>query len=415
MSHDSIVIQADEIQRWQRRELDQQRERARQRPDVFPDTGSSEDDGSTLSPRDDASCFPVTEILWQGDAPTDAIRALAQSLVGRCVGIQGLNALQAQLRLRLVDDGLLTAWVRLPEQSLADGRLALHYDAGHIGRVHGEGTPGWWPAALPAGPGAILNQYDLDQALENIRRLKGQSDARIDIEPGLQAGTSDIVLQPGTGKRWHAYIGGDNAGLRVLGREQINAGLTLDSPLFLYDQFSVATNSSTSLRNHDNRSRAASVYYSVPFGYWTLFVGAARSHYRQTMPGFEEPIVYGGTTRQFDAGASVVAYRGSQHKGTVVAKALRKRVNGTINDFDIEVQRRDVTGYELGFQHRHYLGRTLLDVGVGVRGTMPRYSKQPGYVYGDPDWNGRTTILTANAGVSVPLTLAHPQMAYHFT
>ena len=62
------------------------------------------------------------------------------------------------------------------------------------------------------------------------------------------------------------------------------------------------------------------------------------------MAGFDEPIIYAGTTKQVDIGVSVVPYRGSTYKGTVMFKLLRKRVNSTINDIDIEVQRRDVTG-----------------------------------------------------------------------
>ncbi|GAB3102444.1 ShlB/FhaC/HecB family hemolysin secretion/activation protein [Bordetella tumbae] len=322
--------------------------------------------------------------------------------------------MQAHLTMRLVDLGLITAWVRVPEQSLAEGSLTLRYGAGRISEVRSEGAPGWWRTVLPSGPGDELNQRDLDQALENIQRLKGQSDARIDIAPGTALGASDVLLQPGSGKRWHAYIGGDNAGLKTMGNKRLNAGLTVDSPLFLYDQLSVSWNSNAGLRNHDNNTRAASVYYSVPFGYWTMFASAGRSRYRQTVSGFEEPIVYGGTTQQVDAGVLVVPYRGSHNKGTIVAKVLRKRVGGTLNGIDIEVQRRDVMGYELGYQHRHYVGRTVVDAGAGMRGTVPRYSKQPGYVYGDPGWDGRTTILAATAGAYMPFTLAQQQMAYQF-
>ena len=293
----------------------------------------------------------------------------------------------------------------VPEQSLAAGTLTLRYVPGRISAVQSEGAAGWWRTALPTGPGGELNQRDLDQALENIRRLGSQADASIDVAPGPELGDSDIVIKPGTGKRWHAYIGGDNAGMESTGKEQINAGLTLDSPLFLYDQFSVSWNSNAAFGRDDAATRAGSVNYSIPFGYWTLFAGASRSRYRQTVAGFDEPIIYAGTTKQVDIGVSVVPYRGSTYKGTVMFKLLRKRVNSTINDIDIEVQRRDVTGYEFSYGHRHYVGQAALDIGGGVRGTLPQWSNQSGYVYGDPDWNGRSTILTANAGLYLPFAV----------
>lgn len=405
---------ADEIQRHQAQELEQQRVRAGQRPDVLSGTESSSTDMDEWALPDETPCFPLLTIRWEGYSPPENIQKVAQSAIGKCVGLQGLNVLQQHLTMRLVESGLITAWVRVPEQSLAQGSLTLHYGAGRISSVRSEHAPGWWRTVLPSRPGDELNQRDLDQALENIQRLKGQSDARIDIAPGTEPGASDILLQPGSGKRWHAYVGGDNAGLKAMGSKRLNAGLTLDSPLFLYDQFSVSWNSNAALRNHDNNTRAASAYYSVPFGYWTIFASAGHSRYRQTVSGFEAPIVYGGTTQQVDAGVSVVPYRGSRNKGTIVAKVLRKRVGGTLNGIDIEVQRRDIMGYELGYQHRHYAGRTVVEAGAGLRGTVPQYSKQPGYVYGDAGWNGRTTILAVNAGAYMPFAVAQQQMTYQF-
>ncbi|MNK97256.1 Hemolysin transporter protein ShlB precursor [compost metagenome] len=245
-----------------------------------------------------------------------------------------------------------------------------------------------------------------------MRRLGSQADAVIDIAPGPQPGDSDIIVRPGTGKRWHGYLGGDNGGMDTVGKYQLNAGLTLDSPLFLYDQLSVSWNSNAHWRDAESHTRAASINYSIPFGYWAFFAGASRSTYRQTVAGFEEPILYGGTTKQIQAGVSVVPYRGTAYKGNLAFTLLRKRTESTLNDIPIDVQRRDVTGYEISYGHRHYVGQAVLDIGGGVRGTLPQFSDQPGYVYGDPDWNGRSTILTANAGLYLPFKVAEQPFAY---
>ena len=60
-----------------------------------------------------------------------------------------------------------------------------------------------------------------------------------------------------------------------MGNIQVNARLTLDSPLFLYDQLSVAWNSNARWRNANANTRAASVNYNLPFGYWGVFAGAS--------------------------------------------------------------------------------------------------------------------------------------------
>ncbi|MDQ1759350.1 ShlB/FhaC/HecB family hemolysin secretion/activation protein [Achromobacter aegrifaciens] len=403
---------ATEIQRRQEQELEAQRARAAQRPDVLsaPEAPAA-GEGPLVFP-EESRCFVLREVQWDSPEPPSALRRAAESAIGPCLGGQGLKKLQEHLHALLIAQGLITARVLVPEQSLAAGELQLRYVPGRISAVQSEGAAGWWRTALPTGPGGELNQRDLDQALENIRRLGGQADATIDVEPGPSVGDSDILIKPGSGKRWHAYLGGDNGGMESTGKEQINAGLTLDSPLFLYDQLSVSWNSNAALRRNDAGTRAASMNYSIPFGYWTLFAGASRSRYRQTVAGLDEPVIYGGTTKQIEAGVSVVPYRAGAYKGTVTLKFLRKRVNSTINDVDIDVQRRDITGYEFGYGHRQYIGSAALDVGGGVRGTLPQFSDRPGYIYGDPDWNGRSTLLTANAGLHLPFKVADQQLAY---
>ncbi len=403
------ALRATEIERRQEQELGAQRARAAERPDVLSPAAPAA--GGLVLPAE-KPCFPLRELVWDGPQPPQALELAAGEVLGHCVGGLGLRALQEHLIGLLIDRGLVTARVVVPEQSLAAGKLTLRYLPGRISAIQGEGAIGWWRTAMPTGPGGELNQRDLDQALENIRRLGSQSDASIDVAPGPELGDSDIIIRPGTGKRWHGYIGGDNAGMDAIGKYQVNAGLTLDSPLFLYDQLSVSWNSNARWRDAGSNTRAASLNYSIPFGYWTFFAGASKSTYRQTVAGFDEPIIYGGTTKQVQAGVSLVPYRGPTYKGSASLTLLRKRTTSTLNDVDIDVQRRDVTGYQFNLGHRHYLGRAVLDVGGGVRGTLAGLSDRPGYVYGDPDWNGRSTILSASAGLHLPFELADQPWAY---
>ncbi|CAM3421990.1 Filamentous hemagglutinin activation/secretion protein [Bordetella sputigena] len=400
-----------ELQRRQDQETEAQRARAAERPDVFTPPATTKAPSGLQFP-EEKPCFAIRAVTWQDPQPPEWLAEAATQAVDRCVGGRGLQALQKDLQARLIDHGYVTSRVLVPEQSLAAGTLTLRYIPGTIAKVQSEGMPGWWRMALPSGPGSALDQRDLDQALENIRRLAGQADAKIDLVPGAALGETDLVLHPGSGKRWHAYVGGDNAGLDSTGKNQVNATLVLDSPLFLYDQLSVAWNSNADMKNDDAGARSSSISYSIPFGYWTLFADASKSTYRQTVAGFDEPILYKGTSKQIDGGISVVPYRGTDYKGTVTAKMFRKWSSNSIDDIDIDVQHRDVVGYELNLSHRQYIGSAALDAGGGVRSTLPGMSNQPGVVIGDPDWNGRSTVLLANLGVYLPFQLAGQRLAY---
>jgi hemolysin activation/secretion protein len=324
--------QGVEVQRRQDQETEAQRARAAERPDVFTPPATVPASAGGLRFPVESPCFPIREIHWTGAQPPEWLSDRAAAAVGQCVGGRGLQALQKDLLAHLVDHGYVTTRILVPEQSLAGAALTLRYIPGVIAKVQSEGMPGWWRTALPTGPGGMVDQRDLDQALENIRRLSGQSDASIDLVPGAALGESDVVLHPGTGKRWHGYVGGDNAGMDSTGKNQVNAGLTLDSPLFLYDQLSLAWNSNADMGDSAAGSRSSSISYSIPFGYWSLFVDASKSTYRQTVAGFDTPIVYAGTSRQIDGGISVVPYRGTNYKGTATAKLYRKWSSNTIDD-----------------------------------------------------------------------------------
>jgi hemolysin activation/secretion protein len=402
----------NDMQRYQETQMDELRRRSTQAVDVFADPTVSDGETHQEDLSLETPCFILSQIRWDAELPPQSLLEMADQVIGRCVGVRALGALQLRLMEELRRRGLITSSIVIPEQSLGQGILTLQYVPGRIEAVDNTDSIGWWQMVMPTHGDQTLNQFDLDQALENIRRLKGQGDALIDIVPGSRLGSSTIILKPGTGKRLHGYVGLDNAGIQGVGRERLNAGVTLDSPLFLYDQLTVAWNSNAGFSRRHNYAYAKSVSYHVPLGYWSGFVGASASRYQQVIPGYSEPIFYGGTTKQIEAGITVVSYRGSRYKGTALFKVFRKRVNSTVNGFDIEVQRQETTNYEMGFQHRHYLGQSVLDLGIGIRGAIPKFSKHIGVVYGNPDWSGRSTVLTANAGVYIPFSVLKTPLSY---
>jgi hemolysin activation/secretion protein len=249
------------IQRRQDQETEAQRARSTVRPDVFTAPAGTESTGELRFP-EETPCFPIREVAWQDPQPPAWLRELGMAAQGHCIGSRGVQALQKYLLSELVDRGQVSSRVLVPEQSLTTGTLTLRYIAGTIGRIRNDGMPGWWRMALPSGPGNEVDQRDLDQAMENIRRLVGQSDASIDLVPGAQPGESDVVMHPGTGNRLHGYVGGDNGGVDDTGKYQINAGLTLDSPFFLYDQLTASWNSNANMGNDEAGTRSS---FSVQF------------------------------------------------------------------------------------------------------------------------------------------------------
>lgn len=402
------------IEQRQTQQQDANRQRAMERPDVLSSSasasGASAQGPLILSP--ELPCFPIRSVEWKGAEAFPWLMSEADILVSQCAGATGLQMIRDYFAARLVSEGYVTSRVLLPEQNLSAGQLQLHVVAGRIAEVKTDDTAGWWRTALPTGPGGLLNQRDLDQATENVRRLQGQADATIDLVPGENPGDTDLVLKPGTGKRWHGSISADNAGIDNTGKYQLGAALTLDSPLFLYDSLTLSGNTNANYGNGAAGTRSSSASYNVPLGYWSLFVNASQSRYKQTVAGFVDDIVYGGSNRQMEAGVGYVAFRNAAARTSLFGKLYRKVANSTVNDLDLAVQHRDFVGFEIGASHRHHFVGSVVDIGASWRQSLPSHSRSTGFVLGQPRWDGRSQVLLANAGLTLPFTAAAQRLRY---
>jgi hemolysin activation/secretion protein len=406
------VTPNDAIERRQEQQQEAAKQRAMARPDVLSPTAAKPAPSGPLLLPTEAPCFPIRSVNWEGAEEFPWLQNEVGILVGQCVGKQGLEAIQDYFSARLVSQGYMTTRVLIPDQHLASGELRLRVVAGHIASIRSEGTAGWWRTALPTGPGGLVNQRDVDQGMENIRRLQGQTDASIDLVPGETPGSTDLVIKPGTGKRWYALVSGDNAGLDNTGKYQMGGTLTVDSPLFLYDSLTISGNTNTNVGNGAAGTRSSAINYSIPFDYWNAFFNANQSRYKQTVAGFEEDIVYGGRNTQIEAGLGYVPFRNASGKTSVYGKVFRKTAHTAINGRNIPVQSRDFVGYEVGAAHRQYFGANVLDLGVGWRASLPSHSKEPGFALGEPNWDGKSEIVLANAGLMVPFQVNGQRLRY---
>lgn len=401
----------NELQRRQAQQQEQLESRVTATPDVFTETGVQEPASLVLP--EEKPCFTLAEIEWRGTDDFKWLELEGIEAIGRCIGAKGLRVLQDHLTRQLLDRGHVTSRVLVPEQNLSAGRLILQLVPGRISAVRHEGSPaGTHLTALPRNGNRLLNQRDLDQALENIRRLPGQHGVEFELVPGPNPGETDIVIKHPETKRWHGLLTVDDSGADATGKYQVGATLMIDSPLGLYDALAITLNRNANHGNDSLGTRLSSINWSVPIGYWTIFLNANRSAYKQTVAGFADDLEYSGRSHGVEAGVGYVPYRSTNAKGSLQIKLTRKASRSKIDDTEIDVQHRDVVGYALGFAHRHYLGRTTLDVGIGVRGSLPKPSAEPGMVVGVPDWDGRYQIQSAHASLGIPFRLDDQNFHY---
>jgi hemolysin activation/secretion protein len=400
-----------QIQRLQQRQVEAAKALNPQ-PSVLSPAGEPAPLKSVTSLPVETPCFPIREVVLE-DNEFQWLARFLQPIAGQCVGKTALKQIQDAANSALIERGYVTSRLLAPAQSLQSGRLTLRLLAGLVGHVRAEKPSiGAVRMALPTSAGALLNQRDIDQGLENIRRLQSQADAMFELAPGANPWESELVLRPGAGKRWHAAVGVDNAGLNATGKTSLFGSFTYDSPLHLYDELQLAgtTNANFGAPGEGNRSALAN--YSVPIGYALLTASASRSKYKQSVPGFEGPVLYSGVQSRLQAGLSAVVFRNAQARTEVRGDLYREINSNTYDGVDLPAQTRDVLGYALGVSHRQYIGDVMFSGGLAWRASLPGWSRNVGMVLGEPDFDGKTEVALASAGVQVPFKVGDQPFTY---
>ncbi|GLS05675.1 transporter [Chitiniphilus shinanonensis] len=357
-------------------------------------------------------CFAIGQVTLEGAVGFDWLAAKAAQAQGQCLGGQGLQALQDWLNRDLLARGYVVSRVVVPEQSIQTGQLKLILMPGRISRIREEGTgAGRLGLMLPFKAGDVVRQQDLDQAIEQLRRLPGHQ-AELSLVPGEAPGDTEIVIKHTPGQRWHLLLSLDNSGSQATGKNQAALSASLDSPFGLYDVLSLSASRDAHWHRLDYGSDSAALNWSVPIGYSVLSMSVNRSRYHQTVAGYSSDLVYAGRSFGYDLGLSRVIYRDSSNRVALDGKLWRRTSHSEIDEVEIEVQARDTVGYDVGLGLRHYLGSSVLDGRVGLKGSLPSHSKEPGEMAGEPEWDGRYQLVNADLSFTAPFQLGALPMRY---
>ncbi len=103
---------------------------------------------------------------------------------GQCVGKQGIDILSKALQQAVLSRGYVTTRVLVPQQDLTAGTLSFALVPGLVRQVRRADPSMWgtWKNAFPVSGGDLLNMRDLEQGLEQMKRVASQ-DVDMKIEP----------------------------------------------------------------------------------------------------------------------------------------------------------------------------------------------------------------------------------------
>ncbi|MDO5638607.1 MAG: ShlB/FhaC/HecB family hemolysin secretion/activation protein [Neisseria sp.] len=385
-------------------------------------------------------CVTINEIALAADAPP-RFSLLLPRLVrqsgfrpGMCLGSEGLQQLQTLAQNITISQGLITSQVYIAPQDLNSGRLALSVAPGKIGAIRYEenqgdsasvGRIGAFANKFPAKSGDVLNIRDIEQGLENLRRLPSV-EADIRIEPAAEEGRSDIVVDWQQSRPIRFNIGIDDSGSKTTGKYQGSLAVSLDNPLGLSDLFYLSY-------SHDLGHKAAytdsdgfttgsgtrgfGLHYSVPVGKWLLALNHNTYRYHEATEGYNINYDYNGKSENSHISASRVIYRDARHKTTATAKLWRRQIRQYLDHTEIGVQHRRTAGWALDLHHRAYLGNAVLQAGLGYkRGTGAQGSLKAPEEYNDENdtipGTSRMKILSAHLGVATPFHIGKQAFSF---
>ena len=306
-----------------------------------------------------------------------------------CLGGEGLGILMKQTQNNIIEKGYITTRVVVQEQDLRSGNLVLTVIAGKIrntlvedsGRV-ARFTPLHALTALTFKKGDLLNVRDIEQSLENLKRVP-TAEANIAILPSegedSQAGESDLKINYAQAIPFRLNFGLDDSGSTSTGKWQASATFSWDNLFSANDLFYASFTHSIKRHSNDKGKRASrnfSFYYSIPFGYWQLTANHSIHRYHQQVFGAFQNYLYAGESETDKLSLSRVLYRDALRKTTLSAGFWSRHSKNFVDNTEVEVQRRRMAGWEVGIAHKEYFSNATLELemnfkrGTGVRGAI---------------------------------------------
>lgn len=387
-------------------------------------------------PQDEKPCFAIRSIKLNGDQAQRFQFALNKAIYqskfkpGLCLGSNGINYIMTLAQNAVIDRGYTTTRILASPQDLSSGELVLtvipgriheirynfdNADQTHVNRIRRIQNE------FPARSGDILNLRDLEQGLENLKRVP-TAEADIRIVPAEAPNESDVVVSWSQRKvPVRISFNADDSGSHATGRYQGGVTLSVDNPLGLSDLFYVNYNHDLGSKDSTvdidgNRTGSGthgySLHYSVPVGNWLIAFNQNYYRYHQAIAGYNQNYDYNGSSENADLGITRMIYRNSHRKIDVSARIWRRKSHNYIDDAEIEVQRRHTAGWAIGLNHQEYLGNAVLNLSAGYkRGTGADHSLRAAEEeFGEG--TSRMEIITLDASLMKPFRVGKYNFSY---
>jgi hemolysin activation/secretion protein len=385
-------------------------------------------------PASESPCFRIDHLVLAGERADEFQWMLeaaggpdaSDSAIGRCIGTRGVDVVMARLQQAIIAKGFVTTRVLAARQDLSAGTFTVTLVPGRIAAIRatpdsGTGSGGdraLLSGALPARPGDLLNLRDIEQGLENFKRVPtAEVDIQIEASPSPDArpGDSDLVVKYVQRRKLRGTLSLDDSGTETTGRYQAGATVSADNLLGLNDLFYVNANHSIDghfLGNPNRGTESQTVHYSLPQGYWLLGFTASNSQYRQTVAGANAGIVYAGKSRNAEVKLSRLVHRDQHRKTTLAIRAFQRQSRSFGDGAEISIQHRVIAGWEAALSHREFIGQATVEGTLALRQGTGAFGAKRAPEEQFDEGTSRFRLVAADVSLNAPFKLGAQKFRY---
>lgn len=347
---------------------------------------------------------------------------------GRCLGTQSLQNIVKYAQNELIKKGFITTQLIINPQDLNGGDLVVNLQVGRIYKIISQDNALSQPElflAFPINKNEVLNLKHIEQGTENLRRILGR-EVEVKIEPAIKEdGTqlvaySNLVVHSTPEQKVGFNLNVDDSGSDTTGKYIASLGFNFNNFLNLNDTLNI--NLSHSLDDlHQDLNKSYYFNYSVPIKNYDFSISHNKYEYEQYVAGYNAPILFSGTTEQTNLMLTRMISRGSNYKTSLYAKGYHKKNQNFIEKNEVGVQRRETAGWNIGLQHRQYIGQGLLDLsldyrrGTGAFNAQPAPEEQIVDIYNRPlpvEGYARAPLWSADIRYTIPFSISNQAMQY---
>jgi hemolysin activation/secretion protein len=328
-------------------------------------------------------CIDIQRISLKGASLISQAQQddLLAPYVGRCLGSGELNDVLKAVTGFYLDRGYVTSRAYLPQQDLSDGELEVLVIEGWLEGLDSSALASDRELAMgfPGQAGERLNLRELEQLIDHLSRLPSRQ-VQLQLLPGEEPGSSRVGLQGERGKPWHASLSRHNDGQKSTGEQQWSAGLDWDSPLGLADQLRLR-GSKDAVSDRWRHSASQSLFYSLPYGWWTLDYSYSQSYYRTRASTADLVYRSDGESKRHQLSAERVVHRDNLGKSAVKTGIGHLRTRNYLENTLLGNSSHRLSEFQLGGNHGRRIGNAFANLDIAWQRGIGAFDAQSN---GDP-------------------------------